>query len=80
MEIDISKLKAGDSYYNKVEGWVKIRGVDELSDGSFDIVDAMGQFLRAYIDGVNVDWGRDSDWTITEVKIAAKNKPKQEEI
>ena len=53
MEIDISKLKAGDSYFNKFEGWVKIRGVEELFAGRFEVVDVRGDSL---LDGV-VDLG-----------------------
>lgn len=67
MKIDVSKLRAGDWYYNKEEGWVRVSEVDLIPMGCYRIFDVDGQSLAVRLDGSDVNG--DDDWTITDVRV-----------
>jgi hypothetical protein len=64
MIIDVSKLKKGDLYYNREEGWVGIESVVREGD-SFIVADLKGGFLEVRSDGTVVSG--DTGWDITVV-------------
>jgi hypothetical protein len=75
--IDVSKLKAGDQYYNEREGWVEVGRVDIFDTGIWSIYDTVNpnEPLRCFRDGEQ-RLGQ-SGWTITQVKI--KEQPSEQE-
>lgn len=69
MNIDVSKLKAGDQYYNEKEGWVEVSRVDVFDVGIWSIYEA-GESevpLRCFRGGEHIHGS--SNWSITKVII-----------
>ena len=76
MTIDVSKLKAGDQYYNEEEGWVQISNVELTPFGNYRIFDVDGQSLAVRLDGSDID--EDDGWSITKAEV--KEQPSDQEI
>lgn len=78
MMIDVSKLKAGDQYYNEKEGWVEIGEVTVFDTGIWNIYDTVNPKnpLRCFRDGEQ-RCGQ-SGWSITRVRI--KEIPSEQEV
>ena len=77
MNIDVSKLKAGDQYYNEKDGWVEVGKVVEYDTGVWSVYDRCNDVpLKCYCNGVN--YFGSGEWSVTKVKI--KGQPSDQEI
>lgn len=75
--IDVSKLKKGDQYYNRKEGWVVVYRV-EYCGGYWKLVCDRGGTICSYKDGANYYCCTEFD--ITQVMIADENQPAQDMV
>lgn len=77
MDIDVSKLKAGDRYYNEKEGWVEIAKIVEYDTGVWSIYDGCNDVpLKCRRNGENY-LGKIA-WSITKVEI--REQPSNQEL